>query len=222
MTDIHLLSEKFDAEGYAGQNILTSYPQLERVANTLNDIADDKWLYIVKRSTLEEDFNRTQNTDIEHNYKLALAEHDAGKFTFAFSRITCEEPSLAMPEIKEMHQLFDGELKAYASKITGRKLNKMAIFYVTKFDKGDFLTTHCDSGNSVGIVLNLSVDWNPVNGGLTVMLPKKDELSGHTFMPNLGNSLVFDVKDRRILHFVSMVNNNQSQKRISIVARYDE
>ncbi len=34
--------------------------------------------------------------------------------------------------------------------------------YLSKFDKDDFLTTHCDSDDGIGIVINLTKEWEAI------------------------------------------------------------
>ena len=86
--------------------------------------------------------------------------------------------------------------------------------YLSRFDKDDFLTTHCDSDDGIGIVINLTKEWEANYGGLTMILD--------TFIPSYLNILIFDTKKRKIPHFVSAVTSNRTSKRMALVVRYNE
>lgn len=215
------LKKDFECRGYAALNLLAKQQICKIWSANLNDFKEDQWLYIIKNRILEQDFKADQIDLIKEHYKIAREDFDKGKFTFAFSRITATDYDALIPIIREIYDFFSTKIKSLAEEVSGRALSKMPVFYLTRFDKGDFLTTHCDSGNSVGVVLNLSIDWKPEHGGLTVMLPKENELEGKTYLPTLGGLLIFDVSERKLLHFVSEVTSDSPNKRISVVARYD-
>jgi len=183
MEKYDLLSTNFANNGYSATNVLEQFPQCKLLSESLNQLPDYIWSYIIKNSQLEQDFKISQCKLIDKNYKIARQDYEKGNFTFAFSRIVANDETMSIPVFKEIHDLFANQFKVLAEKMSGRKLEKMSVFYITRFDKGDFLTTHCDSGNSVGIVLNLSVDWNPVHGGLTILLPRNEEVAGQTYFP---------------------------------------
>ncbi len=221
LPDFESLYSDFSHKGYAGVNVLDHFPQCKSLSESINNLSAEHWLYIIKNNQLEKDFTLNQPDEIKRHYQIACEDYENGDFAFAFSRIFTDTCSLTLPVFKSLHDMFADNIKSMASKISGRSLEKMSVFYITRFDKGDFLTTHCDSGNSVGVVLNLSIEWRPEHGGLTVIYPQDDELLGHTYFPALGNLFVFDVSERKVLHFVSEVTVNRQARRISVVARYD-
>ncbi|HCR4098005.1 TPA: hypothetical protein OOF48_003208, partial [Providencia rettgeri] len=93
---------------------------------------------------------------------------------------------------------------------------------LSKFDKNDFLTTHCDSDDGIGIVINLTKEWEANYGGLTMILDNEKKEILETFIPSYLNILIFDTKKRKIPHFVSTVTSNKISKRMALVVRYNE
>ena len=115
------------------------------------------------------------------------------------------------------------ELLSTLSKIGQREIKDIPVFYINRFDKGDFLTTHSDRGagsNSMGVVISLTKEWNPNHGGLTFMLNQERQSISNVVVPKLGRALVFDIAEKHSPHFVSMVTASSDFRRLAIVARY--
>jgi len=112
------------------------------------------------------------------------------------------------------------DFKYLIAGLTGRKIGNIDVFYINHFDRGHFLNTHTDSGNNVGIALNITQNWDPNFGGLTHILDQKRKKSVEILTPGFAELFIFDASEKQIPHFVSMVTAYQKNRRMSVIARY--
>ncbi|AUH00268.1 hypothetical protein CWC46_10905 [Prodigiosinella confusarubida] len=72
----------------------------------------------------------------------------------------------------------------------------------------------------MGIALNITEDWDHNYGGLTHILDHNRKKVIDTLTPTFGELFLFDTSQTQIPHLVSMINVNQKNKRMSVIARY--
>ena len=214
-------SHDFNTQGYVVIDDLLDIQLVKKWNDDLQEKPDKYWFQIIKNQELERDFNLVhEKEEISLNHNKAMVDYQNGQFCFSFKRINESiEPGDIISHI--IAHLSSNNFRYILSQIGKRKIEKMSVFYINRFDSGDFLTTHSDSGNSMGIVVNLTKDWNPNFGGITFLLDREKKDINDVLMPKLGRVLVFDIMKNNIPHFVSMVTSNNVFKRLAVVARYD-
>ncbi|MEY0116689.1 2OG-Fe(II) oxygenase family protein [Providencia rettgeri] len=190
--------------------------------NLINSIEEDKWSFIIKNRQRVSDFylSDTDINSINDEKTSAFEDRDNGEFSFSFRRICFNEIKIIFADLISV--VNDVKFKNFLENLTGSKVNIISNMYLSKFDKDDFLTTHCDSDDGIGIVINLTKEWEANYGGLTMILDKDKKTILDTFIPSYLNILIFDTKKRKIPHFVSTVTSNRTSKRMALVVRYNE
>ncbi|HBE19562.1 MAG TPA: hypothetical protein DDW51_18620 [Cyanobacteria bacterium UBA11367] len=225
-TLLHLdkYKHEFNTQGYVVIDDMLDKLLIEKWNNYLQEKEDCYWTQIIKNSEVEKDFKLIdEKEEILVSHAKALKDYNEGRFCFSFKRIN--NPKTTSDVIIEMRShLSSRDFINILSSIGHRKISKMSVLYINRFDKGDFLTTHSDRGmgsNSMGVVVNLTKEWNPNFGGLTFMLDQERKDINGVVMPKLGRVLVFDIMEKHSPHFVSMVTSNGTFRRLAVVARYN-
>lgn len=218
------LHSLFKTQGYVSFDISNYFPDLIRYSEKFSMIENECWSYIIKNKHGENDFYLRKHpiSLIEKEKNHALDDYNKGLFSFSFRRIMDDSTGNSISYFSEIKKTVNSEhfIKLLAN-ITGRKIKKSTLIYLNRFDYGDFLTTHCDPGQSLGIVINFTLDWNINHGGLTMVLDKKRKIILDSLVPNNMSTLIFDTSTQEIPHFVSMVTGVTYFKRIALVVRYD-
>lgn len=218
------LHTAFKNKGYVNFSIDQFFPEFAFFSDNFNSINDSEWSYIIKNRYGEHDFYLSENSmeEIEREKLLSFEDYNNGVFSFSFRRLPDNDRSGKITYFSAIKDIVGSEkFKSFLTSITGREIKKMALLYLNRFDKGDFLTTHCDPGESFGIVINLTGNWNPNHGGLTVILDKERKFIVDTLVPYNLTTLIFDTSEKEIPHFVSMVTAEGKKKRMALVVRYD-
>lgn len=217
---LDIYSQKFKEQGYVLIENLLDASLVQKWHQALQNKPDHHWNQIIKNSNIEKDFQVVEEQEqIFLNHNQALKDYSKGLFCFSFKRINkpiekddiVEEIIVCLSSISFRNAL---------SKIVQREVKQVSVFYINRFDKGDFLTTHNDGGSSIGIVINLTKNWNPNFGGITFMIDQESGNIRDAIVPKLGRVLVFDIQKNNQPHFVSMVTSDSSIKRLAIVVRY--
>lgn len=223
LQDLDKYEHEFNVQGYVVIDNFLDKILVEKWNNYLQKKEDRYWTQLIKNSKLEKDFNLVEEKEeILVSYDNALRDYNEGRLCFSFKRINKPlEKSSVIDEIKQY--LASPNLINIFSRIGNRTISTMSVFYINRFDKGDFITTHSDRGagrNSIGVVVNLTEEWDPNHGGLTFMLDQEGKAINGVVMPKLGRVLVFDITGKNNPHFVSMVTSNSRVRRLALVARY--
>ncbi|MCW7541899.1 hypothetical protein OOT46_29305 [Aquabacterium sp. A7-Y] len=170
--------------------------------------------------------NNGRVQDLALNDPVLVKEHAlardrlfAGEFAYSFKRIDCagEARSAASEQVRSFLRstLFTSMLAdRFGSVVTGGE-----AVYINKFEEGDFLTTHCDRGADIAVVISLTRDWDMNYGGLTFILSQDRTRILRTISPSFGEAVIFDTKGKPTPHFVSMVCAPRGRGRSSLVAR---
>lgn len=212
----------FLSNGYTSFAVKNFFPDFEVNLNLINSIEEDKWSFIIKNRRGINDFylSDTDIDSINYEKKIAFEDRDNGEFSFSFKRIRFNDMKIIFVDLISL--VNDIKFKSFLENLTEIKINMISNIYLSRFDKDDFLTTHCDSDDGIGIVINLTKEWELNYGGLTMILDKDKKTILETFAPSYLDILIFDTKKRKIPHFVSAVTSNKTSKRMALVVRYNE
>ncbi|EKT57103.1 hypothetical protein [Providencia burhodogranariea] len=221
---IEQLSAIFNNQGYVSFDISRFFPELTEYGEKFSNIGDEYWSWIIKNQDGENDFYLKNHSLslIEKEKLAALTDYNNGLFSFSFRRIVDDNVGNSINYFTEIKKVVNSKFFIdFLINITGKKIEKSTLVYLNRFDCGDFLTTHCDPGQSFGIVINFTLNWNVNYGGLTMILDNKRKIILDTLAPYNMSTLIFDTDTKEIPHFVSMVTAETSFKRIALVVRYD-
>lgn len=221
---VDCLRSLFKSQGYVSFDISKYFPDLLAYSEGFSKIENKCWSYIIKNKYGENDFYLSQHSVslIEKEKKHALNDYNDGLFSFSFRRIVDDSVGNSISYFSGVKKIVNSErFIKLLTNITGRKIESSTLLYLNRFDYGDFLTTHCDPGQSFGIVINFTLNWNVNHGGLTMVLDKDREFVIDCLIPNNMSTFIFDTATQEIPHFVSMVTGETECKRIALVVRYD-
>lgn len=222
-SDLISYQECFGQDGFVQLGLQAEFESdVNKISHKISAFHQDEWSHIIKNSIQEQDyFLPIEQTLISYHQSIALHEYQHGAFCFSFKRIV-DNPRLC-------HEAFFNKIKAFfctetflnfLEKICQRRVKEMSSFYISRFDQGDFLTTHCDAESNIAVVLNLTRRWNPNHGGLTCILDQTRNRVIETLTPTFGNLFIFDTLEKSIPHFVSMVTVTPEFPRVAISVRY--
>lgn len=214
----------FKENGYASINISKIFTEnIIGLRDSCSQLRDDEWTFIIRNREEEVDlpYNTSQEIVLK-SQKLALEDYYAEQFAFSFLRIA--ESHLSRPPAFNMAYGFleSNEFKCFLTKISGREIGEIETFYLNRFEQGNFLSTHCDPGENIGVALNITQGWNPNFGGLTCILDDSRKFVKDVLTPQFGELFIFDTSSNEVPHFVSMVTAPVKTNRISLIARYNK
>lgn len=214
------LARIFHEQGFASFDLSLYLSGLEDVALQAAQVPDDAWRAVVRNHHGQFDFASQQKRTIIRQHRVASSDLARGRFAYSFQWIDSSHGSPFLSPAKAF--LDNEEFRRLLTRITGRAPSAVSQFYLSRYVRGSFLSTHCDPGQSYGIVLNLTHQWNPDHGGLTVILEKDRQHVRACLCPTLFSILIFDTSQRSIPHFVSMVGATAPSPRIALVARFHD
>ncbi|QXO64797.1 MULTISPECIES: 2OG-Fe(II) oxygenase family protein [Morganella] len=214
----------FQKQGYVSFDIASFFPELTMCSKEFYEIDEEYWSWIIKNKNGEHDFYLKKHPKnlIENEKVSALSDYESGRFSFSFRRIVYDDIGKSVDCFNKVKSIVNSmRFFKFLEHVTGRELKKNTVIYLNRFDCGDFLTVHSDPGQSVGLVINFTLNWNMTHGGLTMILDQAGKKIIDTLIPNNMTALIFDTGKKNIPHFVSMVTAKTQNKRIALVARYD-
>lgn len=215
----------FNEKGYLTKNIQSQFAsKIYEIMESSQDSLEECWTYIYKNSLEQKDLSfLTSEDEIQNSYNCCITDFCDNKFSFFFRRLSNEvKDNVTSSEVSKIAYDFcnSEEFKDLIAGLTGRKIGNTDLFYINRFDKGHFLNTHTDSGNNVGVALNITQNWDPNFGGLTHILDQDRKKVIETLTPGFAELFLFDTSEKQVPHFVSMVTANQKSRRMSVIARY--
>lgn len=215
----------FNEKGYLTKNIQSQFSsKIYEIMESAQHSPDESWTYIYKNSFEQKDLSfLTPADEIESIFNSCVADFCDNKFSFFFRRLSNDVKDNIAPSETAMiaYDLCNSdEFKHLITTLTGRKIGNIDLFYINRFDKGHFLNTHTDSGNNIGIALNITQKWDPNFGGLTHILDQDRKKIVDTLIPGFAELFLFDTSEKQVPHFVSTVTANQESRRMSVIARY--
>lgn len=226
MDDLNKAQNNFIDNGYCSLDINEQCGfELNQIQQLLTPFNALFWSYIIRYGDVELDLALSEPKElVNQHYTEAKRAFSRGEFTFFFRRI-CHDNGLDLPKTDALdltYQMLTSDIFiAILSKLVKRNIGAINQLYINLFDKGDFLTTHSDSGNNIGIAINITPQWNPNFGGITHIINSCGDIVD-SLTPSFGRLFIFDSTNKfHVPHFVSMVNTKATNKRMAIIARYD-
>jgi len=215
----------FSDKGFLTKNIESLFgSKISEIMEASQASPEQCWTYIYKNSIDQKDLSFfTPVSEVERSLTKCLEDYGDNRFSFFFRRLSNEIKDNAV-SCQASAIAFDfcnsPKFRDLIVSLTGREIGNVDVFYINRFDKGHFLNTHTDSGNNVGIALNITQNWDPNFGGLTHILDQERKKVIETLTPGFGELFLFDTSESQVPHFVSMVTANQKSRRMSVIARY--
>ena len=109
----------------------------------------------------------------------------------------------------------------FLNEISGYKDLKPGELFASRYGLGDYNGPHNDNSKGrVTIVLNLSKNWLPQDGGLFFGMEEDYCTVKHVEVPTFNSLVIFDVSDGGMPHLVNHVTN-PDKKRTAITGWYE-
>lgn len=215
------LRQAFLAQGYVCFDLSAFVPGLARLADGIEAVEERAWSFIIKNRSGQADIPAAQIELALRQHALAEQDYAAGQFAFSFRRLQDSPANRRVPAFAALRVLLGSTavLELLAA-VTGRVPVAVSQFYVSRFDKGHFLYTHCDPGQSFGLALSLTRHWDPNHGGLTLVLDDARTRVRACLVPLRFQALLFDTSARQVPHCVSMVTARPAVRRLAAIVRY--
>ncbi len=151
----------------------------------------------------EEVINSEEYRDAKN---FCMKAYESNSFAYSFKRTYSNHYDNCTCSICELDKYFRcEEIKNRISEIVGERVIDFNETFLSKYEKGDFLTTHHDKGNGhFAFIYQLTKDWNPNHGGILHFVEGTEIKK--VVSPKFNSLTIFRIKDVPITdHFVSMV-----------------
>ena len=175
----------------------------------MTQFKDEWWSYSVKPINDNYDLVMLPVNDPKLKEHVEFAENIADKkqFAYKFKRTIDNHYNTCYCYACRLYSTMKSpEVLEALSNIVGKKVNIMDEIFASKYDKGDFLTTHHDKNKgNYTFILQLTKDWDPCHGGLTHFVDSNKEIY-KTISPVFNTLTIFKLSpDKQMDHFVSKV-----------------
>ncbi|MBT2766490.1 hypothetical protein J7J08_02420 [Stenotrophomonas sp. ISL-67] len=215
------LHERFKVDGYVNFDLRLFVPGIPELAEGISCIEEGRWSFIIKNDQGEYDLPPGERDEAERHHLIADQDRERGGFAFSFRWIPDTHENCDLEALQQAKQVLGSAcVMDLLRAVTGRRPSGVSQCYLSWFEPGHFLGTHCDPGQSFGVALNLTKDWDPNFGGVTLLVPEHEGAVSSCLVPAPYQLLVFDTSVRRIPHLVSKVSAPAGRKRLAAIARY--
>lgn len=194
---------------------LLEVTQADALHSYLLNLHDDQWShsihpYINDCYTFD---NTVENQHpIEKGIISARAAHDRGEFSYHFRRFE----GYMYDGIKIKEFLLSSQFVNLLMQITGVTAKSLVSVFASQYSGGNWLSTHSDGSRGfMAFVYNLTKDWNDQNGGHFHMLNDDWCSIKRRVTPKFNSFTFFDVSNGGKPHFVEMVKDGVTDKRIA-------
>ncbi len=212
------MAQIFHKHGFVTFDLGLRVPRIRELPQMLQDMPEDVWRAVIRNRHGEFDLARTRRRTIRRQHLTASQDLATGVFSFSFLWIN----DSAQPPVRFAKELLESiEMTHLLARITHRRPHSVSQLYLSRYDPGAFLSTHRDPGQSYGVAINLTEQWDPTYGGLTVVL-NEDQSVRACLCPRPFHALVFDTSHRSIPHFVSRVAPFVRSPRLALIARFHD
>lgn len=161
--------------------------------------------------------NRTEYRDVtEQEFTAADEAHRFGRHQVITSLPDIFTPEGGLSEQEQMSLesffrfLFVGQgLKSWMAVVTGQLLEEKVSFEVVRYEKGDFLSPHCDTHDNRLLGLNFYLDphWQESDGGMLGFINHQEQV---TYCPPVFNSISLIPIHESYRHWVNPWNNEKT------------
>ncbi|WP_314405062.1 hypothetical protein [Stenotrophomonas rhizophila] len=212
----------FVRDGFAYFDLAGYLPDVQEAAGNLGRIPEGAWSHIIRNREGEFEFPHDRLSEIARHQRMAEEDLKEGRFAFSFERLNDSIANAGVYEFHSMKRLLGSTaMSNVLCNVTARRPTRIVQFYISRFGRGHFISTHRDPGQSFGVAVNLTRGWDPNHGGLTVILDGECHTARACLVPTAFQMLVFDTSKRSTPHLVSMVSVSPPQARMAAIARYD-
>lgn len=183
----------------------------EEIRLDLEDF-DDEWYTkaILPALDKKKEYIEYANADrIAALRAYAKCKAERGEFAYSFSRTLDENhfETCTCIDCRMRDTVRSREFINALNAILDVEILKVKETFLSKYEKGDFLTTHHDGGNGdYTFIIPLTEKWYLPWGGLTHFLNEDESQIICSITPKLGDLVLFKVRpDKKSHHFVSEV-----------------
>lgn len=160
--------------------------------------------YSLKR--FPEDNQLMDSEEFKNGIDFCMNAYENNNFAYCFKRTYANHYDNCTCSVCELDKYFRSEeILNRLSEIVGERVIKLNETFVSKYEKGNFLTTHHDKGNGdFAFIYQMTKDWNPNHGGMLHFVEGNKVM--RVVSPEFNTLTIFRIKDVPITdHFVSMV-----------------
>ena len=131
---------------------------------------------------------------------------------FSYSKYEYENDANILKEIKNV--LTSKEILDNVSYLTGEKITTIMDIFISKYEKGDFLSKHTDDTlGKYAFMIYLNKDWNIKCGGNLNIIKNNKQID--TIMPEYNKLILMDVYSELREHFIDEVKCNKNRYAIT-------
>jgi hypothetical protein len=187
----------------------------ETIYTRTNDIPSDWWYRSIR--PCNEKFELCNERDTEQlvsdpifcdKEKYTLSVFEQGGFAYSFRRTIDDHYGNCFCVLcKTCSLIRSKEIIDEFTRILGTTVTEVNEMFASKYEKGDFLTTHADKGNGgYAFTYQLTKDWNPSFGGLLQFWDSETCQITKSIMPKFNSLTFFKITGVQSEHLVSRVN----------------
>lgn len=161
----------------------------------------------------------SNNEKINLYKKMALESFHNKKFSYFFNRTyenhwnTCVCLLCHLIPFMKSKQFI-----TKISEITGYELTQITEIFASKYESGNFLSTHNDNvKGKLGLTIYFTKNWNPEYGGILHILSRDNKEIIRSYNPQFNYAVLFDIEDQKgVPHFISRIIPDIQEKRFAI------
>tara|TARA_Y100001958_G_C21201481_1_gene528085 strand:+ start:556 stop:1263 length:708 start_codon:yes stop_codon:yes gene_type:complete len=199
-----VVSSQYTKKYYLVQNNFLNVNLINKIYTTI--ISDDKWIYTTNIG----------NKKIKHNSDIASrrikAKEMFDKGLFSYSKYEYDDNADILKEIK--NKLTEKNTLNFISSLVNKKITKIMDIFISKYEKGDFLSEHTD--NTLGkyaFMIYLNKGWDISCGGNLNII--KNDKSIDTVVPEFNKLVLMDVYSELRPHYIDEVICEQDRYAIT-------
>jgi hypothetical protein len=163
----------------------------------------------------------SDSPDLHTHFSECTRHKTNNQFTYRFQRqYGPHVPTCSCVSCKLYKTISHSTTLRILEALTGEKNLLPGEMFLSKYTKGDFLTTHHDKDKGrIAVTYSLTYDWDPNYGGILHFVDSDNNVT-HSISPTLGSMTIFQLeKHVHRDHFVSEITVN-NRTRYMITAWY--
>ena len=168
--------------------------------------SEKKWLYTTNIGNKK----IKNNVDIVKRKQNAIETYNKGMFSY--SKYEYDDNTYIVNKIK--NKLLEKKILDIITNLTGEKITKIMDIFISKYEKGDFLSKHTD--NTLGkyaFMIYLNKNWDSSCGGNLNII--KNDGSIDTIIPEYNKLILMNVYKELRPHFIDINNCNKNRYAIT-------
>jgi len=177
---------------------------IDRIYKTI--ITERKWIYTTNIG----------NKKIKHNKNIIIRKKKAinmfNNGLFSYSKYEYDDNTKIVHEVK--NYLLRKDVLDMVSNLTGEKMTKIMDIFISKYEKGDFLSKHTD--NTLGkyaFMIYLNKNWDVSCGGNLNVIKNNNDID--TIIPEYNKLVLMDIYSELRPHFINVNKCNKHRYAIT-------